>query len=101
MPEVIAPSRPAGLRRAASLLAALTACLLITAPSAQAAGSRHKVKARSSSVALKWPRPVLTTPQTVYLGTGQTVTNLDPRRDYIVVPPAARKVGATILQGGR
>jgi hypothetical protein len=35
------------------------------------------------------------------LGTGETQTNLDPGKDYIIELPTEKKVGATVLVGGR
>jgi hypothetical protein len=50
---------------------------------------------------LHWAPPTLTNPATIELGTGYTLTRMDPARDYVVELPAARKVGATVLDGGR
>jgi hypothetical protein len=50
---------------------------------------------------LRWAAPPLKSPTTIRLGTGQTSNKLDPKRDYIVVLPAEKKVGVTELIGGR
>lgn len=50
---------------------------------------------------LTWPRPPLVDPVTVYLGTGSTVTRLDPTKDYIIKLPNTTKLGDTLLVGGR
>lgn len=44
--------------------------------------------------------PLLSKPETIRLGSGRTVTKMDPARDYIIKLPAQRKLGATILMGG-
>lgn len=50
---------------------------------------------------LRWAPPELTEPTTIELGTGETQTNLDPGKDYIIKLPNEKKVGATVLVGGR
>jgi hypothetical protein len=50
---------------------------------------------------LSWAPPVLQNPQTIQLGTGPTNTTLDGTKDYIVKLPASKKVGATVINGGR
>jgi hypothetical protein len=50
---------------------------------------------------LRWAPPELSDPETIELGTGETLRHLDPARDYIIELPDEKKVGATILVGGR
>jgi len=50
---------------------------------------------------IKWPPPNLVNPTTMTLGTGQTSTTLDPKKDYIIQLPPEKKVGVTELIGGR
>jgi hypothetical protein len=50
---------------------------------------------------LSWAPPVLQNAQTIQLGTGRTNTTLDGTKDYIVKLPASKKVGATVINGGR
>lgn len=50
---------------------------------------------------LKYPAPTLSSPTTIQLGTGLTVTKMDPAKDYIIECPRSRKSGSTVLQGGR
>ncbi len=50
---------------------------------------------------LRWSPPKLENPVTITLGEGVTSNTLDKTKDYIVKLPAKRKVGATILEGGR
>jgi len=49
----------------------------------------------------RWTAPELEDPETIRLGTGPTVTRLDPGRDYVVELPEQTKRGATVLVGGR
>lgn len=49
---------------------------------------------------LRYPAPTLVAPTTIQLGTGLTVTKMDPARDYIIECPKSRKTGSTVLQGG-
>jgi hypothetical protein len=49
---------------------------------------------------LSWAPPALQSPTTIRLGTGYTVTDLDPTRDYVIQLPSERKVGATVIKGG-
>lgn len=44
--------------------------------------------------------PALSKPETIRLGSGRTVTKMDPARDYIIQFPPERKMGATVLMGG-
>lgn len=50
---------------------------------------------------LKWSPPTLENPITINLGSGKTSTTLDDSRDYIINFPPGKKVGATLLKGGR
>ena len=50
---------------------------------------------------LPWSPPLLTNPQTIQLGTGYTTTNLQTGLDYIIKLPSTKKLGATVIQGGR
>jgi hypothetical protein len=43
----------------------------------------------------------LVNPQTIQLGTGETQTQLDRTRDYIIKLPAGEKRGYTLIDGGR
>jgi hypothetical protein len=75
------------MRRRLLALAAFAAVLLASEADARAP--------------LRWPQPRLEQPRVVRLGTGMTVTDMDPKRDYIVKLPHAVKRGATVLKGGR
>lgn len=55
----------------------------------------------ASAATLRWPKPTLSNPTTVQLGTGYTHTTLDTARDYIVKLPPTRKNGGTWIEGGR
>jgi hypothetical protein len=57
--------------------------------------------ADASSPQLRWAPPALEDPVTVRLGTGFTASRLDPRRDYRIVLPEQKKIGGTVLEGGR
>lgn len=50
---------------------------------------------------LHWPAPRLDHPQTIALGSGPTVSRLDPDKDYILRLPASVKRGSTVILGGR
>lgn len=48
-----------------------------------------------------WPAPPLTKPTTIRLGSGPTVSRLNPDQDYILKLPDTRKLGSTVILGGR
>jgi hypothetical protein len=50
---------------------------------------------------IRWEAPKLQKPTTIQLGTGQTSTELEKNRDYIIELPREKKVGVTELIGGR
>ncbi|HEX7289578.1 MAG TPA: hypothetical protein VF250_00500 [Conexibacter sp.] len=56
--------------------------------------------AGASAATLRWPKPTLTNPITVQLGTGYTHTMLSTTRDYVVKLPSTKKYGGTWLEGG-
>lgn len=54
----------------------------------------------SANAELMYPAPPLVNPTTIALGTGLTITKMDPAKDYILKCPAVKKVGSTMLMGG-
>lgn len=50
--------------------------------------------------ALLWAPPALHAPKVVTLGSGFTVSKLDPTRDYVIKLPPGIKSGSTALMGG-
>jgi hypothetical protein len=83
---------------AAMLVTAVAAVLVVvTRPWADESAPPPDAPA---AVRLRWAPPRLVDPITVKLGGGETVTEMDPARDYVVVLPHRRKVGATVLKGG-
>lgn len=50
---------------------------------------------------LLWAPPPLSHPITIELGDGTTHNSLRPDQDYIIKMPHTKKVGSTILEGGR
>lgn len=66
-----------------------------------AVGVSPAVAQQAISPPLRWAPPALENPITVQLGRGFTVSRLDPTRDYRIQLPAQRKVGGTVIEGGR
>ncbi|MDQ6914723.1 MAG: hypothetical protein M3155_02805 [Actinomycetota bacterium] len=64
------------------------------------AARRAPALGQDARARLAWRPPVLIHPARIVLRGGATETSLDPSRDYVVVLPRRRKVGATILEGG-
>jgi hypothetical protein len=54
-----------------------------------------------AGTSLRWAPPALTSPTVIELGTGYTYTRMDPARDYVIKLPPVKKIGATVLDGGR
>lgn len=75
------------LRRPLLATAAIAGALLPAAPAA--------------ADSLRWAPPPLTNPTTIELGQGFTITSLDRTRDYIVKLPPYKKLGGTVIRGGR
>lgn len=50
---------------------------------------------------LTWARPALANPITIKLGTGPTSHSLNPSKDYVIRFPRTKKVGYTLIEGGR
>ncbi len=50
---------------------------------------------------LRWAPPTLVNPIVLELGDGPTDTRLDDGQDYVIKLPKTKKVGATIIEGGR
>jgi hypothetical protein len=60
-------------------------------------GSAHA----SRTAALEWAPPKLHAPKTIRLGRGFTHSRLNPAKDYFVRFPKRKKLGATVIEGGR
>jgi hypothetical protein len=56
--------------------------------------------ASPSSGLLRWAPPELEDEHTITLSTGETSTQLDESRDYVIVMPSTPKTGATTINGG-
>ena len=93
------------MRRIKSFGRPLVAALLLLGPSCgltwvaqSASGGDSSGGAREK---LRYPPPLLEHPITLKLGAGVTYNKLADGQDYLVQLPAVKKIGSTILEGGR
>ena len=97
------PNRHPRLFAAAAL--ALGCSLLVLGLPAAAQPARDQgvevVGKPGDDARLRWAPPPLANPTTITLGDGPTYTRLNDDQDYVIQLPKTRKLGATVIEGGR
>ena len=85
---------------AAAAAIALTCGLSATAHAAPA--DQIQVQGwQPTDARLRWAPPVLVNPVVIELGDGPTYTQLKTDQDYVIKLPKTKKVGSTVIDGGR
>jgi hypothetical protein len=84
------------------IAAAITVTISLAAASQAAHAQPIEVQGRQDTdVRLRWAPPALSHPMVIELGDGPTDTKLRDDQDYVIKLPQTKKVGATIIEGGR